>query len=154
MITEALKIESATLDDLLPLAELLFELFSLEADFIPDHAKQMKGLQLILEQPNRGRIFVLRCGDRIIGMINLLITISTAEGGVVLLLEDMVIHHNYRKQGYGSKLLKYAIDYAREKNFLRISLLTDGSETEARDFYKHHGFIESEMVVMRQSLRG
>lgn len=148
----SLKIESATLDDLPALTELLVDLFSQEADFVPDRAKQMKGLQLILEQPSRGRIFVLRNGKRIIGMINLLITISTAEGGFVLLLEDLVIHHDHRGQGYGGRLLEYALEYARQKKFLRITLLTDHGEEQARNFYMNYGFIESDMIPMRLRL--
>src|SRR3990167_11480158 len=144
-----LKIESATLDDLPELVELLLDLFTQEADFIPDPTKQMRGLQLILEQPNRGRIFVLRNNQRIIGMINMLITISTAEGGFLLLIEDLVIHRDHRGQGYGSLLLEYVLEYARKKQFLRITLLTDQLEEKARRFYQHHGFIESDMVPMR-----
>jgi len=54
-----LRIEPATLDDLPELTELLRDLFLQEADFQPDREKQMRGLRLILEQPSRGRIFVL-----------------------------------------------------------------------------------------------
>jgi len=146
---EQLFIEPATLDDLPQLADLLFALFSQEADFEPDREKQMRGLRLILEQPNRGRIFVLRGGQKIIGMINLLITISTAEGGFVLLLEDLVIHRDHRGQGYGGRLLEHALAYAREKGFLRITLLTDKMENRPRDFYEQHGFRQSGMVPMR-----
>ena len=56
-------------------------------------------------------------------MINLLFTISTAEGGFVLLLEDLVVHREYRGHGYGSMLLDYAIEFAKQKNFRRITLL-------------------------------
>jgi hypothetical protein len=84
-------IEQATLEDLTQLTELLSDLFSQEGDFTPDPVRQMRGLRMLLEQPNRGRIFVLRRNGRILGMINLLFTISTAEGGVVILLEDLII---------------------------------------------------------------
>ena len=144
-----LLIEPATIDDLPQLADLLYDLFSHEADFVPNEENQLRGLRLILEQPNRGRIFVLRNGTRMIGMINLLITISTAEGGFVLLLEDLVIHSDHRGQGYGSRLLEHALDYARSKNFLRITLLTDRMENRARGFYERHGFRQSGMVPMR-----
>lgn len=143
-----LRIEPATLDDLSDLTELLMELFAQEDDFTPDRDKQLRGLRLILEQPSRGRIFVLRNENRIIGMINLLITISTAEGGFVLILEDLVIRKDHRGQGYGSQLLKHAIEFARQKNFLRITLLTD-RPAESRRFYLKHGFVESGMVPMR-----
>ena len=150
---DSLKIESATLDDLPALAELLADLFTQEADFTPNKRKQLKGLQLILENPNRGRIFVLRNANRIIGMINLLITISTAEGGFVLMLEDFVVHREHRGQGYGARLLAHALKYAKEKQFLRITLLTDQNEKEARHFYSHHGFVESDMIPMRLRLQ-
>jgi GNAT superfamily N-acetyltransferase len=148
-----LRIEPATLDDLPQLADLLHDLFSMEADFIPDRERQVRGLKLILEQPSRGRIFVLRNDHQIIGMINLLITISTAEGGFVLLLEDVVVHRNHRGQGYGSRLLDYAIDFAKKKNFLRITLLTDRDNEEAKRFYIDRGFVASDMVPLRMLFR-
>ncbi len=144
-----LRIEPATLEDLPLMAELLGDLFASEPDFHPDQEKQMRGLRLILEQPNRGRIFVLRNNLRIIGMINLLFTISTAEGGFVVLLEDLVVHADHRGQGHGGRLLDYAIDFAREKKFLRITLLTHRDGGRVVDFYRRRGFFESEMVTMR-----
>ena len=47
-----LRIEPATLDDLPELAELLFELFSQEADFIPNRETEMRGLRLLLSSPH------------------------------------------------------------------------------------------------------
>ena len=142
-------VEQATILDLPQLTDLLHDLFSKESDYKPDPAKQMRGLQLILEQPNRGRIFVLRHNGMILGMINLLFTISTAEGGFVILLEDLVVHHEHRHQGIGAKLLDHAIDYAKKKNFLRITLLTDRLNDESQRFFKAHGFFISGMVPMR-----
>ena len=142
-------IEPATAEDLDELSDLLGELFSEESDFRPNKEKQLRGLRLIFEQPNRGRGFVLRRDHAIVGMINLLFTISTAEGGFVILLEDLVIHKAYRDKGYGSQLLEYAIDFARQKNFLRITLLTDRPEIKSQAFFKRHGFFESAMIPMR-----
>src|SRR5436853_5548311 len=110
-------IEPATEADLDELSDLLGELFSEESDFRPNKEKQLRGLRLIFEQPNRGRVFVLRRDNAIVGMINLLFTISTAEGGFVVLLEDLVVHEEYRGHGYGSLLLKHAVEFAKQKNF-------------------------------------
>ncbi len=109
----------------------------------------MRGLRLILEQPARGRIFVMRHNGTILGMINLLVTISTAEGGFVMLLEDLIVHRDFRHQGCGKQLLRYAMDYAREKQFLRITLLTDRGEAASHAFFKENGFTESNMLPMR-----
>ena len=142
-------IEPATEADLDELSEMLGGLFSQEGDFRPDKDKQLRGLRLIFEQPSRGRVFVLRQNGAIVGMINLLFTISTAEGGFVILLEDLVIHKQYQGKGYGSKLLQHAIDFAKQKNFLRITLLTDRPENLAQEFFRHHDFVESSMIPMR-----
>ena len=142
-------IEPATLEDLPQLTDLLVDLFTQEADFEPDRQKQMRGLRLILEQPSRGRVFVLKNNGRILGMINLLFTISTAEGGFVILLEDLVIQRDFRGQGLGRKLLTYAIEFAKKKDFKRITLLTDRIEEGAHEFYKKHGFVQSNMIPMR-----
>jgi GNAT superfamily N-acetyltransferase len=142
-------IEPAISEDLDELSSLLGELFSEESDFRPDKDKQLRGLRLIFEQPNRGRVFVLRRERSIVGMINLLFTISTAEGGFVILLEDLVVHKEYRGHGYGSMLLDYAIEFARQKNFRRITLLTDRPELRSQSFFRKHGFYESPMLPMR-----
>src|SRR6202012_3078073 len=139
-------VEQATILDLPQLTDLLHDLFTMEADFQPDRAKQMRGLQLILEQPNRGRIFVLPHNGMILGMINLLFTISTAEGGFVILLEDVIVHRENRGQGFGDKLLTHAIEYAKKKDFLRITLLTDRLNADGQRFFKAHGFAESHML--------
>ncbi len=121
----------------------------MEADFKADSTTQARGLRLILDEPSRGRIFVLRRNQRIIGMINLLFTISTAEGGFVILLEDVIIHKDHREHGFGEELLNYAIDYAKQKNFLRITLLTDRLNDDSQRFFKRHNFVQSGMIPMR-----
>ncbi|KAB2644542.1 MAG: GNAT family N-acetyltransferase [Verrucomicrobia bacterium] len=142
-------IEQATLEDLPQLTDLLYDLFTQEGDFVPNRAKQMRGLRLILEQPSRGRIFVLRQNGTILGMINLLFTISTAEGGFVIMLEDVIVHRAHRGKGFGDKLLQHSIAYAKKKDFLRITLLADRLNDHGQHFFKEHGFFESKMIPLR-----
>ena len=144
------RVEPATLEDLPALTELVMNLFEFSGDFRPDHAVQERGLRLILEQPNRGRIFVVRNDDRLFGMVNLLFTISTARGGFVILMEDVVIHPDHRGQGYGTMLVNYVVDFARKKHFKRITLLTDKISAESQEFFKKQGFDYSNMIPMRR----
>ena len=142
----------ATLEDLDQLVALTMALFEEEEDFNPDPARQERGLGAILEEPGRGRIFVVRTDYEIIGMANVLFTISTAMGGFVLLLEDVIIHPDFRKSGYGSQLVEYVIDFAKRKNFLRITLLTDRVSEESQRFFQKMNFVHSSMIPMRLSL--
>ncbi len=144
------RVEMATLDDLPALTELVMDLFSTSGDFMPDREVQERGLRLILEQPNRGRIVVVRNDDRIFGMVNMLFTISTARGGFVILMEDVVIHPRHRGQGYGTMLLDHVVEFAKQKSFLRITLLTDKISAESQEFFRKKGFEYSSMIPMRR----
>ena len=144
------RVEPATLEDLPALTGLVMDLLARSDDFSPDRTLQERGLRLILEQPNRGRIFVVRNKDRIFGMVNLLFTISTARGGFVILMEDVVIHPDHRGQGYGAMLVDHVVDFARRKNFKRITLLTDKMSAESQEFFKKQGFEYSNMIPMRK----
>jgi GNAT superfamily N-acetyltransferase len=143
------RVEPATIEDLNELTDLVMSLLSMEEDFVVDREKQRRGLKLILEQPNRGRIFVVRNEHKLIGMVNLLFTISTAEGGFVILMEDVILLPEHRGQGYGGMLLKYVIDFAAKKDFKRITLLTDKINAESQKFFTRHGFHHSHMIPMR-----
>ena len=144
------RVEPATIEDLPALTELVMNLFTVSSDFTPDRMVQERGLQLILEQPNRGRIFVVRNDDQIFGMVNLLFTISTARGGFVILMEDVVIHPSHRSQGFGSMLVDYVVEFAKSKQFKRITLLTDSISAESQEFFKKRGFEHSTMIPMRK----
>ncbi|MDH4445601.1 MAG: GNAT family N-acetyltransferase [Akkermansiaceae bacterium] len=144
------RVEPATIEDLPALTELVMNLFSLSGDFSPDRSVQERGLELILEQPNRGRIFVVRNDHQIFGMVNLLFTISTARGGFVILLEDVVIHPDHRGQGYGTMLINYVEKFAKSKHFKRITLLTDRISEESQEFFTKCGFEYSSMIPMRR----
>lgn len=148
------RLEAATVADIPQLADLLTILFTQEADFTPDRAKQIRGLQLIVEAPDRGRIFVARRGAEVLGMVSLLCSVSTAQGTLVCWLEDMVVRPEHRGGGLGRRLLQYAIREAKALGFTRITLLTDRVNDAAIRFYRRHGFCESAMVPLRLYLDG
>ncbi|HEX8989848.1 MAG TPA: GNAT family N-acetyltransferase [Rhodocyclaceae bacterium] len=146
------RIDFATAADLPAMAALLEELFSLEADFRPDRAKQLRGLRLILDTPALGRLFVARSGDEVVGMANALVTVSTAQGTRVLLLEDVVLRADRRGGGLGRKLVEHVCAWARSEGMTRVTLLADKDNAPALAFYERLGFEPSAMVVRRRTL--
>ena len=142
-------ITKATARDVPQLCELLAILFAQEADFKPDSGRQERALRLIIEQPGVGRIYCAREGGRVVGMVSLLFTISTAEGGRAAWLEDMIVHPSHRGRGIGDRLLDHAIREAKDFGCSRITLLTDSTNTSAMRFYERAGFARSRMVPFR-----
>jgi GNAT superfamily N-acetyltransferase len=139
--------------DLPQLAGLLAELFAQEAEFTPDRARQERALAMIIATPQLGTVYAAREGERVLAMVSLLYTVSTAEGGRVCWLEDLVVSAPRRGQGIGALLLGHAIAAARAQGCARITLLTDRVNAGARRFYARHGFADSAMMVLRRPSR-
>ena len=148
----SLNIAVATTQDIPELCDLLAVLFSQEAEFTPDRTAQMRGLQAIIDAPTVGHIFVARLQGRLVGMVNLLYTVSTALGKTVALLEDMVVAPDCRDQGVGGELIESAIAHARAAGVGRITVLSDRQNLAAHRFYQRHGFSHSSMIPLRISL--
>ncbi|RMD73502.1 MAG: GNAT family N-acetyltransferase [Bacteroidetes bacterium] len=145
-------VETARGEDVPALCTLLDYLFAQEVEFRPDREAQRRGLEIIIANPDVGTILVARRKGAVIGMVNLLFTVSTALGRKVAILEDMVVLPEHRAAGTGSRLLKAALRHAAEQGCGRITLLTDADNLAAQRFYRRHGFELSPMVPMRLAL--
>ena len=144
-----MKLTKAIHSDIPELISLLKTLFEQEAEFEPNSETQRKALSKIILDPKIGIVLVARDDEKILGMINLLFTESTALGAKVAILEDMVVLATSRGQGIGSKLIDYAISEAKKEGSKRITLLTDLENIKAQSFYQKKGFVKSKMAPYR-----
>lgn len=144
-----LEIRIATNNDLNELIGLLNDLFTQDIEFEPNYEVQKSGLEKIITNPDIGEILILLMDNKVIGMVSLLYSISTALGGKVAILEDMIIDKNYRGKGFGKQLLQEAINFSLKRDCLRITLLTDFNNDIAIKFYEGFGFKKSDMVPLR-----
>lgn len=135
-------------DDLDRLTTLLGELFALEADFQIDAKRQLRGLQLLLEAP-QACVLVAVAGGAVIGMATGQLTISTAEGGPALLVEDVVVDAAWRGQGIGRRLLADLGDWAASHGAHRLQLLADRNNTTGLDFYRKLGWQATALICLR-----
>jgi ribosomal protein S18 acetylase RimI-like enzyme len=134
-------------NDILQMAGLLGELFAIEDDYAIDTQKQMHGLQLLLDTPNT-TVLVAQKKDRIVGMISMQQLISTAMGERVGLVEDMIVHSDFRGQCIGSLLLDSIITLSVQLGYCRLALGVDLRNAPAKAFYTRFGFQSSHMGLM------
>ena len=143
----------ATLADVEQLCPLLALLFEQEADFQPDRSRQERGLRLLLKNPEFGFILCATANEMVKGMVSILFTPSLIEGGLVGVLEDMVVHPEWRRRGIGSLLLQEALGLAQSAGCTRVMLLTDDCNHEAQRFYQRAGFVSVKGRPWRLTLR-
>lgn len=147
-----MKFRVANIEDIEILSKLLNELFSLEKEFIPNETLQKKALETIINDEKIGNILVCTYENRVVAMVNLLYSFSTALGSRVVILEDMIVSNEYRDKNIGSKLLEFAKEFAKSKGIERITLLTDDDNFKAHNFYEKNGFKKSSMIAFRTFL--
>ena len=63
-------------------------------------------------------------------------------------IDYIFVSNNYRRQGIGSKLLKYLIDYCKKKNISNITLEVNKNNIPAINLYKKYEF---EIVATRKN---
>lgn len=145
------RIRPALPADLDSLVALLQILFGIEEDFFGDHDRQRRGLELMLEN-ERGCVLVAEAEGAVVGMCTGQVTISTAEGGPALLVEDVVIREEWRGKGVGRLLMERIGMWAQEQGIERLQLLADRNNGPALDFYAALGWQGTALVCLRKNL--
>lgn len=133
--------------DLEAMAGLLYQLFQIERDFTPDRETQLAGLQALLG--SNATVLVLEWEGRVRGMVTLQTLVSTASGGPVGLIEDLVIDQDLRGQGLGEKLLEAVLARSKALGHLRVQLLADKNNPGALRFYGRLGFYALNLMALR-----
>jgi len=144
-------IRTARTSDLDDLVDLLRMLFGIEADFAFDAARQRRGLAMLLIQES-AVVLVAEEAGQIIGMCTGQLTISTAEGGFALLVEDVVVAQAWQGRGVGRKLLAALEQWAASRKLGRLQLLADRNNTAALEFYRKLDWQPTELICLRRRL--
>jgi ribosomal protein S18 acetylase RimI-like enzyme len=146
------KIRSAEAADLDRMVSLLAALFAIEEDFAFDEVKQRRGLALMLEN-ERGCVLVAETEGQVVGMCTGQLLVSTAEGGLSLLVEDVVVDEQCRGRGVGRLLMTAISDWAGAKKVSRLQLLADRNNVSALDFYRSLGWLTTDLICLRTFLQ-
>ncbi|MGD8562032.1 MAG: GNAT family N-acetyltransferase [Desulfarculaceae bacterium] len=139
--------------DLSMMTALLEELFSIEPEFGVDAEKQRRGLEQLLAS-GRACLLAAEAGGRVVGMVSGQMVISTAEGGLSLWAEDLVVEPAWRGRGVGRMLMQALEDWARQKGVTRLQLLADQNNRRGVEFHRHLGWRPTGMFCMRKKNQG
>ena len=123
-------IRQAASPDIPTLLKLLELLFSIEKDFIFNAEKQTKGLELLLGE-SRAAVLVAVEDGQVIGMCTGQLLISTAEGGLSALVEDVAVVPDWQGKGLGRRLINAVGEWAVRQGASRVQLLADRNNTPA-----------------------
>jgi N-acetylglutamate synthase-like GNAT family acetyltransferase len=147
-MNSSVKIRQAKQADIDGMAQLLSQLFSIEADFVVDEEKQRRGLQMLLDAMGAYVLIAEEQGS-VIGMATVQVLVSTAEGGYVGLVEDVVVDSGYRDKGVGAAMLDGLRSWAQDNGLTRLQLAADKDNKSALEFYAGKGWEQTNLVMLR-----
>lgn len=136
--------------DLSGMIRLLRILFSIETDFVIDEETQQRGLEMMLSDGVNRCIMIAELNQQVVGMCTAQILISTAEGGSVALIEDVVVEDACRGLGIGKELLSSIENWAITRGVKRLQLLADQNNIRALGFYKAMNWKLTRMICLHK----
>ncbi len=144
-------IRNARHEDIPALAALLAQLFAIETDFTIDVERHRRGLALMIDGCGKHRcVKAAEAEGGVVGMGTAQLLISTAEGGPVALVEDIIVDPPWRGQGIGRQLVDALEAWAWTHGATRLQLLADRTNFSALDFYDHIGWRPTRLICLRR----
>lgn len=105
---------------------------------------------MMLENDNSRCIMVAEVDHTVVGMCTAQILVSTAEGGKAALIEDVVVHKDYKGRGIGRSLMSSLEDWSKSQDVKRLELLADRNNQSALEFYKSLKWTETQLICLHK----
>ena len=106
----------------------------------PLNTKYLDAFGCIHKDPNN-ELIVVGNGESILGMLQLtFIPYLTRLGSWRCLIEGVRVQSQFRGQGFGTEIIQWAIERAKERHCSLVQLTTDKQRSDALHFYEKLGF--------------
>ena len=133
-----IEITKAVQDDLLGILELYKQLNPDDPDL---NLTKAQSIWIEIQQNRNLLYFVAKTSNQIIGTCNIsIISNLTRAGRPFGLIENVIIHENFRRQRIGENLMQKAISAAKTNDCCKVILLSSNKRIEAHSFYEAIGF--------------
>lgn len=111
---------------------------------VPLPEKYYNAFDAISNDSNQELMVMETTDGQIIGTLQLtFIQYLTYQGGIRAQIEAVRVHQDFRNQGIGKQLFKWAISRSKEKGAHVLQLTTDKKRPKAIKFYESLGFKDS-----------
>lgn len=127
------------IDSLVPLFDGYREFYGRHSD--PRAAREFLTARLV---NNESAIFIAHESGAAVGFTQLYPCFSSVSLAHTFILNDLFVTLESRRKGVGGLLLSTAVDYAKTKNAIRLTLSTEVTNESAQALYESIGWIRNE----------
>jgi ribosomal protein S18 acetylase RimI-like enzyme len=109
-------------------------------DPVPDAGQLQQVWQQLLSDPKITCWVVDGDGTLVAACILVIVPNLTRNARPYALIENVVTHAAYRRQGIGKRLLRHVLQFAWSQHCYKVMLLSGANREEAHQFYEQVGF--------------
>jgi len=146
-----MEFQRAGLLDLPEVLALMREFYPLEGLTL-DESLAAKALLWVLENPERGAIFLVRGDSKTAGYFALTAGVSLEFGGPFLLLDELYLREPCRGRGLGIQMLDFLESYARQTDCRALRLEVHDANSRAKELYLKRGFVDDRRWIYTKNL--
>jgi GNAT superfamily N-acetyltransferase len=105
---------------------------------------------MLLEDPTMTLIVAVHADDTVVGLITLRLAPVLRLNGYQVTVEELVVHQDYRGNGIGTQLMRFARQFTMKTRAVRMEVLISRTrESFKRLFYEKHGLHLATSAVYR-----
>jgi ribosomal protein S18 acetylase RimI-like enzyme len=150
---ENLIIRDAKESDYLDIKELVKQLYN-DLDIKDGMEKELKiGKFKNLMKDSELIIYVADINDKVVGYLTINFNKALLDIGTTAIIDELVVHENYRRMGIGKRLVAKAVLRAEELGCSEIGVGTEFENKYAREFYKRCGFAEIGVIFEKHLIK-
>lgn len=112
----------------------------------PDGERLQQVWQQLFNDPKITCWVVDREGTLVSSCILVIVPNLTRNARSYGLIENVVTHADYRRQGIGKRLMQHVLQFAWSQNCYKVMLMSDVKRKEAHQFYEQVGFSRDRKV--------
>ncbi len=98
-----------------------------------------------IKHPELITLLLIELEEELIGFANLLTVYSVWAHGKALVIDDLFLRPEYRRRGFGRKIIRYIENLTKEQGYKRLQFQSEFSNPEACSFYESLGFEPTDM---------
>ena len=134
-------LEDITIDEALS-EEDYQQAYPVMKQLIPDLGEDIYNERLFVAKATGYKMFVARLGKDIVGVIGVIHS-HNLHDGFITFIEEIAVDEKHQGKGYGSMLLNFAEDRAREEGCNYLELDIEDNNKGVEDFYIRNGYTVS-----------